>query len=67
MVVHNHPSGDPTPKATANTQRAIDFDRERLEFVSGYFGEVELSAIAVATLASRGLRCGLAAPGRPHG
>ena len=33
-------------KATANTQRAIDFDRERLEVVKRLLGDVRLSAIS---------------------
>ena len=33
-------------KATANTQRAIDFDRERLEVVKRVLGDVRLSAIS---------------------
>jgi integrase len=32
-------------KATANTQRAIEFDRERLEIVKRVLGDVRLSAI----------------------
>ena len=33
-------------KATANTQRSIDFDRERLEVVKRVLGDVRLSAIS---------------------
>ena len=33
-------------KATANTQRAIEFDRERLEVVKRVLGDVRLSAIS---------------------
>ena len=33
-------------KATANTQRAIDFDRERLDVVKRLLGDVRLSAIS---------------------
>src|SRR3954467_10071029 len=33
-------------KATANTQRAIDFDRERVEVVKRVLGDVRLSAIS---------------------
>ena len=33
-------------KATANTKRAIEFDRERLEVVKRYLGDVKLSSIS---------------------
>ena len=33
-------------KATANTKRAVEFDRERLEVVKRHFGDVRLSAIS---------------------
>ena len=32
-------------KATANTERAIEFDRERLEIVKRHLGDVKLSTI----------------------
>ncbi len=37
-------------KATANTQRAIEFDRERLEVVKRVLGDVKLSAITPRTI-----------------
>jgi integrase len=37
-------------KATANTQRAIEFDRERLEVVKRVLGDVRLSAITGRTI-----------------
>jgi integrase len=37
-------------KATANTQRAIEFDRERLEAVKRVLGDVKLSAITARTI-----------------
>ena len=33
-------------EATANTKRAVEFDRERLEMVKRHFGDVKLSAIS---------------------
>ena len=33
-------------EATANTKRAVEFDRERLEVVKRHFGDVRLSAIS---------------------
>ena len=33
-------------EATANTKRAVEFDRERLEVVKHHFGDVKLSAIS---------------------
>jgi len=33
-------------EATANTKRAVEFDRERLEVVKRHFGDVKLSAIS---------------------
>jgi integrase len=37
-------------KATANTQRAIEFDRERLEVVKRVLGDVKLSSITPRTI-----------------
>jgi integrase len=37
-------------KATANTQRAIDFDRERLDVVKRVLGDVKLSSITPRTI-----------------
>jgi integrase len=37
-------------KATANTERAIEFDRERLEVVKRVLGDVKLSAITPRTI-----------------
>jgi integrase len=37
-------------KATANTQRAIEFDRERLDVVKRVLGDVKLSAITARTI-----------------
>lgn len=37
-------------KATANTQRAIEFDRERLEVVKRVLGDIKLSAITGRTI-----------------
>lgn len=37
-------------KATANTQRAIEFDRERLEVVKRVLGDIKLSAITARTI-----------------
>src|SRR5688572_20030931 len=37
-------------KATANTQRAIEFDRERLEVVKRVLGDVRLSAITARVI-----------------
>ena len=37
-------------KATANTQRAIEFDRERLEVVKRVLGDVRLSAISARVI-----------------
>ena len=33
-------------EATANTKRAVEFDRERLEIVKRHFGDIKLSAIS---------------------
>ena len=33
-------------EATANTKRAVEFDRERLEVVKRHFGDIKLSAIS---------------------
>jgi hypothetical protein len=37
-------------KATTNTQRAIEFDRERLEVVKRVLGDIKLSAITARTI-----------------